>query len=71
MKKLLQNLTEKDRGSYILMKRIESIPVDTYLYIYGELKFIPTTQELGVYGVYLGDDENVYENLPVGYLLRR
>lgn len=54
MKKMLENLTETDRKSYILMKRIKPIPISSHIVKEGKLIAAKIISELGIYGVYLG-----------------
>lgn len=67
--KLLE-LSPEDRSAYILMDRIQPAPFKNVLVRNGEAVESSVVSELGVYGVYLADDQQEYVNRSAGHLLR-
>lgn len=56
--------------SYILMKKIHSLPRIGFLLKQKELKTSGVISELGIYSFLIADDKNILENRYAGYLLR-
>ena len=69
--KVLPSLSSTERAAYILMQRIFPPGQDSLLLLRGGLLMpCKALSELGVYGAFLGDEEEEHLNLTGGHLLR-
>jgi len=70
MVKALTTFSPEDLSSYILMDRIFPEPQLSYLHRNGKIEIENAISELGIFGVYIGDENNTYYNDVAGSLLR-
>lgn len=63
--------SSKQREAYILMERIKPPPIQNYIICRDErAKFCQLVSELGIFGVILGNKDNILQNYEAGHLLR-
>ncbi|RCH99452.1 hypothetical protein CU098_009412 [Rhizopus stolonifer] len=66
----LKKLTPEERNAYILMDLIRSPPLDNYMIREGQVIAGQVVSELGIYGIYIGDQDKEIVNYTGGHLLR-
>ncbi|KAJ8302702.1 hypothetical protein KUTeg_019098 [Tegillarca granosa] len=68
---LVKHQNSEERLGYILMERIYPWPQKNHLLKVGEdIRLCDIVNEIGIYGVYIGDSDTEYENKQVGHLMR-
>eukprot|EP01112_Ceratiomyxa_fruticulosa_P007119 TRINITY_DN1839_c0_g1_i1.p1 TRINITY_DN1839_c0_g1~~TRINITY_DN1839_c0_g1_i1.p1 ORF type:complete len:478 (+),score=109.66 TRINITY_DN1839_c0_g1_i1:206-1639(+) len=70
MKQALEKYSPKERAAYILMDRIDPYPFETYFMREGEALIGKAVSELGIYGIFIGENEKVFMNEVGGLLIR-
>lgn len=65
----LQKMTPKERGAFILMRRIEQEPFDAAVMRDGQVTVGACEKEVGVYAAFIGGSKKPYSK-PVGHLMR-
>ena len=70
LEKFQSPTSKTDLQSYILMKKIKSMPRPGILINRNEIKAAGVVSELGIYSYILSSNDNIIENRYGGYLLR-
>lgn len=70
IKESLENMSATERSGYILMDKIKTPNYSTIFVRNGELKKSLAISELGIYSVFVCDENTIYTNNNGGYLLR-
>jgi glutathione synthase len=70
VKEALVKMSAQELASYILMQRISPKEVDAVLVRTGQTVESKALQELGVYGTFLGNGEEIIFSEQAGHLLR-
>jgi len=70
VKKALTTMKKEELAAYILMARIFPLEISSPLLRKGKVQLCKCVQELGVYGCFLGNGDDVVFNTQVGHLLR-
>ncbi|PVU89602.1 hypothetical protein BB561_005268 [Smittium simulii] len=67
---MLETLGQEERQAYILMKLINAPTQHSVFLRNGEMEVVESISELGVYGIYVANNEEVLVNKAGGHLLR-